>query len=376
VRLPDNNKVLVDFILLVEDSRKKGVKKRRKALVMSRRKIELALPGKAILEFSTSLRGAKLQEEKTKRARELKKHTVMQLSKLLRIAGLEVPKHLLMGYETVDEAIQKDNTKGPRGAPGTIQGDASQAWTGEDPNNDRKFCPHRYKANQEAFVRSIDWNVVDKMHKEAVADMEADIATENLYSKKNNIVRRRKLIADIMSNIKVNRTQKKNRTMKRMTASMGTDSEKESESDDTTTTSTEERQAMEERKQRIQQKKTKAMLDELVAMRRISLLMEDNFDELELEELGSMWWNRLQLILTEPRPYNTSATAIYKRVQKRAGDNGFSFTLHEDSSVSMTVPLDFRDEEFLNEVLRNKSDFQDFIGDGTDGLFYDGAVPF
>eukprot|EP00527_Entomoneis_sp_CCMP2396_P007680 CAMPEP_0198142500 /NCGR_PEP_ID=MMETSP1443-20131203/5272_1 /TAXON_ID=186043 /ORGANISM="Entomoneis sp., Strain CCMP2396" /LENGTH=250 /DNA_ID=CAMNT_0043805521 /DNA_START=624 /DNA_END=1376 /DNA_ORIENTATION=- len=241
---------------------------------------------------------------------ELQRFATNQLVGLLKVAGLDVPSNIIL--PPLEGGKKNKDSSG---------GASSDAQTEEEK---QKFSRRNHEANKRAFVNNINWQKVDEMYKEALVDMEADIYTTDLYD--NNPHARRKLIAHILSKIRI-------------------------------------------------QREGLSMLEELIAIRRMTLLFEDNFEDLELEDYGSLWWGRAKLILTKARPYNTSPTALYKRVKKRAGDNGFSFTLHADKTVTLTIPSDFRDDELLNELKRNIYDFHELIGDGMEAIFYDGTVP-
>ena len=174
-----------------------------------------------------------------------------------------------------------------------------------------------YEQNRDRFTGSIDWTKVDKLYQEAVADMHADLATDGLI--RNNPDRRRKLVAEMLARVRL--------------------------------------------------QEEISVVEQLIAFRRMSLLLEANFDELRLEEFGS-FWDKMILVLTPARQYNVSGSALHKRRQ-RHGDNGFSFTLHPDYSVTVQVPIDFQDEEFIRELDRNLWDFYDVVGDGMDDIMKD-----
>jgi hypothetical protein len=99
-------------------------------------------------------------------------------------------------------------------------------------------------------------------------------------------------------------------------------------------------------------------LERLVAYRRFLRLLDENFDELHLEDSGK-YWEELTLIITEARPYNTSSSAIRKRRQRNQ-ETGYSFTIHHDNSVSVRIPVDFQDDELIQELQRNVGDFYEW----------------
>jgi hypothetical protein len=121
-----------------------------------------------------------------------------------------------------------------------------------------------------------------------------------------------------------------------------------------------------------------SFVEQLVAFRRLTILLDNNFDKLQMEEFGNMWESS-RIILSGPRPHNTSRTAFYKRKSGKSKGSkrvdaammttGYSFTLHPDLSVSITIPSDFYDDELIDELDTNVWDFYNFIGDGTEDFF-------
>jgi hypothetical protein len=79
-------------------------------------------------------------------------------------------------------------------------------------------------------------------------------------------------------------------------------------------------------------------------------------------------WENMVLVLTPSREYNVSSSARYRR-HRRSLDSEFAFTLHPDYSVTIHVPIDFQDDELLQELDRNLWDFYNLVGDGLEGLY-------
>ena len=101
------------------------------------------------------------------------------------------------------------------------------------------------------------------------------------------------------------------------------------------------------------------------------------------ETSSTSLWERCCIILAAPRNYNTSPSALHKRGQKRQKksvdnnngvtddcDDGFAFTLHRDNSVTIQIPIDFRDEELIQQLKRNVNDFYAMTyTNSVDGIF-------
>jgi hypothetical protein len=174
-----------------------------------------------------------------------------------------------------------------------------------------------YHKSRERFASSIDWKKYNQLYQQAVVDMNADFATEGLVA--NHAGRRRSMIAGVLSKLRL--------------------------------------------------KEETTMVEQLVAIRRLSLLFDEHFETLHMEEFGRLWEN-CHLVLTPTRPYNTSSSALHKRRLQR-GDTGFSFTLHPDFSVTIEIPIDFRDDELIVELERNLWDIYELreADDGFESVF-------
>ena len=114
-------------------------------------------------------------------------------------------------------------------------------------------------------------------------------------------------------------------------------------------------------------------LERLVAYRRLLRFLDESFDELRLEDSGRYWEEQMTLMVAEPRPYNISSSALRKKRKKNQNfETGYSFTIHHDNKVTVTIPVDFENDELLQELLRNMVDFMQMQtqGTGLDGDYY------
>ena len=82
----------------------------------------------------------------------------------------------------------------------------------------------------------------------------------------------------------------------------------------------------------------------------------------------------MKIIISASRPYNISATAMRKRRQKQL-ETGYRFTIHLDNTVTVQIPVDFRDTELIEELHRNVGDFyvwtQQGIFDGIESILFE-----
>lgn len=321
-RYPDNRIVEIDFVLqLEEDSNNNkiplGIRKKKKLAAASgvhssRRKVELLLPPARLCDE------AALTNNKNARSRQLLDHHAMQeIVKLLKVAGLAIPAAVQDSNDNSDQAAALQDA---------WEQDLGVGEYNESPETEDMSRPHfnyksrpqttHYERSRQRFTANINWKRYDELYREAVVDMNADIATHGFIGDNRNA--RRNMIANIVANVRVQDT-------------------------------------------------SIDVLEQLTAARRLSLLLDDKFDDLHMEDYGNMWENMV-LVLTPSRDYNVSSSARHRR-RLRSQHSDFVFTLHPDYSVTIHVPIDFRDDELIQELDRNMWDFYNLVGDGMEGLY-------
>ncbi|CAB9529412.1 expressed unknown protein [Seminavis robusta] len=317
----------VDFCVMMEE-RVRG----KKEEILCRRTVELSLPRKQVLEAivmaptTTTTRN----NNKDKARHAFQGHVESQLIKLLHVAGLTAP-----------------NSK-PYQEQTTLEEDIQHAWSkavqeGEDPSSHishakiRFARQQKYERNRDEFVSKIDWNRYEEIYKETVRDVHADMATDGLI--RDDPQRRMAHIAEILSKVRVAEEEEK---------------EQQPTNDDDKVEGVDP-------------------IMQLVAIRRLSLLLDEHFDDLQLENLGRMWESTV-ITLMPARSFNTAATALYKRRKRQTkGDvmanDGFAIALHHDNSVTIHIPVDFRDEELLSHLRRHVKDYASLMSLGLDDFF-------
>jgi hypothetical protein len=224
-----------------------------------------------------------------------------ELAKLLQVAGLPIPNDIDLSFR--DD--QWDDLFGSTDSTTNHRAFGRRFETDERPKS-------RYEESREQFVASFDRKKFKEMYKEALQDLEAYLLTSGSIKKQPKL--RQDMITRIIQRVRIDRN-----------ADIGS-------------------------------------LDQLVTLRRLSLILEDNFEELHFEDYGKMW-EGMTLILTGPRDYGTSDTALHRR-RKRGQESGFLFTYGADNRVTITVPIDFRDQELLKELDRNLWDWANLVDDG------------
>jgi hypothetical protein len=308
----ENRMVEIDFVLQLEEGKAEpmGLKKKKKdanSVHSSRRKVELMLP---------SLRLCNEAVQNPRSRQQLDGHNMQEIVKLLKVAGLPIPSSAEFNDSDQAAALQAA-WEDDLGVGEYDETDAESRAGTERPHFDyRRPQTTHYERSRQRFTANINWKRYDELYREAVVDMNADIATEGLV--RDNQKLRRKMIANIVANVRV-------------------------------------------------QDDSIDVLEQLTAARRLSLLLDEHFDHLHLEDFGNMWENMV-LVLTPSREYNVSSSARYRR-HRRSLDSEFAFTLHPDYSVTIHVPIDFQDDELLQELDRNLWDFYNLVGDGLEGLY-------
>ena len=174
-----------------------------------------------------------------------------------------------------------------------------------------------WERSREKFLSRLNWEKFDKMYQDALDDMEATLMTRNLIRDSPKL--RKQLLAKILSNIQFT--------------------------------------------------KEVMPLERLVAYRRLLRLLDDHFDYLYLEEFGK-YWEELSVVVTGARSYNTSSSAMRKRRQRNL-ETGYSFTIHHDNSVTVNIPVDFQNDELIQELYRNLADFYEWTEreNGIESIF-------
>jgi hypothetical protein len=243
------------------------------------------------------------------------RHVQRQVVKLLRMADLPVPSLYNNNNMEEDEADQDYYDEiNPK------DNDITEGWMAGQVIRQSRRRKTAWERSRQQFVSSINWKTFDKVYDEAMADAQAHVMTQNVI--RDNPKLRHALLAKILSHIQFTRDV--------------------------------------------------LPLERLVAYRRLLRLLEDHFDYLQLEAFGK-YWEELRLVVTQARPYNTSSSAMRKRRQKNL-ETGYRFTIHHDNSVTVSIPVDFQNDELIQELYRNVGDFCEWTQQetGMESIFVDG----
>jgi Domain of unknown function (DUF4460) len=278
-------------------------RKRKPLENITRRKVELVIPPVSLRDTIVQSKGA----DRQKSIQRLQIAVQHQLGKVLQIAGLPVP-------QGIEATVEQENFFDDYLENEVLGGHA--APMGRRFANERRPRTKR-QASRERFMSSLDPERVDKMYTEALKDLEAHIATSGFV--KNNAKLRQDLVNKIIAKVRIDNDA-----------------------------------AIE-------------VMDQLITLRRLSLIMEDNFEKLHMEVFGRMW-EEMTIILTNPRDFGTSGSALNKR-RKRGEESGFRFTYCSDNRVTIHIPLDFSDKELLAELDQHLWDWFNMVEESWVDLF-------
>mmetsp|Transcript_33192 Transcript_33192/g.37704 ORF Transcript_33192/g.37704 Transcript_33192/m.37704 type:complete len:407 (-) Transcript_33192:138-1358(-) len=250
----------------------------------------------------------------------VKNHVTRQFLRLLRISDLPIPTSLSLYAEENGNDNEEYNDYNI----------GKKSWAHDIDNNTHDYPKQRQKrkmtaweASRERFWerhnRNFDFKKFNQVYREALHDAENHLHTRNWI--RDNPRLRRKLLANVLSNVKF--------------------------------------------------KEIISPLERLVAYRRLLQFLDENFDDLLLEDMGKYYEEKFSILVSEPRSFNLSSSALRKRRKKKQIlETGFCFTIHHNNRVTLSIPADFENNELKDELLQNMSDFMQTQGSGLDGDYY------
>jgi hypothetical protein len=223
----------------------------------------------------------------------------LPISKVSQYVQRQVVKLLRMADLPIPSLADLEDQEDDERDPNNI----SEEWMAGQVVRQARRSKTAWERSRERFFSRMNWKKFDALYQEALEDMQANVITHNMI--RNNPKLRNQLLARVLSNIQFT--------------------------------------------------KEVQPLERLVAYRRLLRMFDEHFDYLHLEEFGK-YWEELSLVVTEARPYNISSSALRKRRQRNL-ETGYSFTIHHDNSVTVRIPVDFQNDELIQELYRNVGDF-------------------
>ena len=346
----------------------------------SRRRVELQLPPSPS-ELSSIM--VAMQQRRPRRSPEsiIERHVRRQLVKLLQIADLPVPPKSSYGDDDGDEEEEDlDHDFIDDAYFGAFYGDSDRDGDGDgvdtglhhhhnrrreggsrsrygrdgEPRRRSRRLMTKRDVSRKKFWNSINWKRFDQLYEDALQDAYADIMTKNMV--RDNPKARQKLLAKILSKVqfKHGNISKSNKDG---------DNDDDDDNDDNDDNDDKDNSGSSHNSMGGNNmidgdgNSTVLPLERLVAYRRLLRIFDEHFDELQLEDLGRFWEELVTaIVVTNARPYNTSTSALRKR-RRRQLETGYAFTVHHDDTVTIQVPIDFTDDELVQELRRNVRDF-------------------
>lgn len=322
----------------------------REAPVSTRRSVDLTFTMEERNDIRNFGNGGGSSKKSTEVALALKIRAMMEISKLLRVAGLKVPTDLGDELEGLLTDYKNNDSNEQNFREGLLFDELTQADT--DPRG-RTFTSNHtrasssqpqtpYEKSRQRFLKKFraDAPKLRKMYDDAIEDNKRDIATRGYIQMSEE--RKQRMVSEIISRIRVHE----------VVVPPGIDDFDEDEFDDGLTT-----------------------IGQLIAIRRMSLLFNDNFESLKMEDMGRLWENTC-IVLTQQRHDQQDddfGKPFSRRMRLKKGkESGFKFSYHSDGGrCTVYIPVDFTDEEVLGELERHLSDFYDLCvaGDGFEDFF-------
>lgn len=306
-RLDLKKKYLIEFLVSTDDG--KGVVKRPKDVpISSRRSVELLFSDKDISAVNTVDNDGKYS---VSAALALRVKAMREISKLLRVAGLQIPKDLESQIEAQSIETQTESM--------SIREQLLHEELNLQSNQFGRNFGHgtrpksQYELSREKYMRSTDFKKYNEMYDEALKDMEKDLATEGLMSMSEE--RMQRFVAEVISRVRVHESHIHEPSLD--------------------------------------------VLQQLIAIRRLSLLLSDNFETLEMEDMGRLWESIYIVLIPERKAKEIKTGLPYSRLKrlKKGKESGYKFAYNADDSVTAFVPIDFLDDELIKEFKTHLSDF-------------------
>jgi hypothetical protein len=240
------------------------------------------------------------EQESYRVAMQLRQHATAEFVRLLTISGMEVPRSsaldgMMHGGDKSSRVSSKakeesqwtlsdhflheiginpmEDVVDPSSSPSQKQGTTS-AFFGrmQQPRQHSPSYSTKMQQQRQAFMSKIPWEKFRTNYDQAFLDAQADCTTSNLKLFNPKTVegreRRERLVSQICSNVRILRVTE-------------TDDVDSSEFDDDIPEGLD-------------------VVQQLIAIRRLNLILYDNFDYLQMERMGRMWEN-LGIVLLPPR---------------------------------------------------------------------------
>ena len=325
-----DDKYIIEFMVPSSSSSSLSTSTSTKTSTSTRRSVELSFTKKERDDVQSihPISG----KYSIKAANRLKIKGQDEIVKLLKVAGLVVPKDYYDerrrntfrsiesdDYDTEESAfvrdqldIEDENMNHPY----------YHSQRRNQQHQQRSLTP--YEQSRQTFIKEkMNYKKYTKLYSEALEDAKRNAVTTGLIH--NNEGRRRRMVSDLMSRIRIYDNEN---TITKKT--------KENKYDDANNNGLD-------------------IAQQLIAIRRITLLFNENFELLRLEQMGRVW-EHLVIVLMPSRLNNNDN-------RKSKIESGFKFSFHDGTRLTAYIPIDFLDYELLNEMSRHLEDLNELMLD-------------
>mmetsp|Transcript_23825 Transcript_23825/g.35576 ORF Transcript_23825/g.35576 Transcript_23825/m.35576 type:complete len:561 (-) Transcript_23825:344-2026(-) len=291
-----------------------------------------------------------------KYAEALKNWTTQELCKLLRVAGLALPSSLsdLDKNEEEEKGEREDDEFDIQNLlreeldidldDDNMGNTTNQRFADMRHPRDRKKTQR--ELSREKFMKTIDWKAFRLAYDKVYEDAQADWLTKGYISK--NPQRKREFVSNVISRVRILDT----------TTSSAVDATAAVKENTTKHSNIAKKEDTLEEEENRKEELGLDSVHQLIAIRRLSLILYDYFDELEMEQMGRLW-EQTTLVLTPERQLlkeieeegSLEKSAIGRKKKKKLSkESGFKFALQSNDDVTIYVPIDFQDDEFVEEL--------------------------
>ena len=306
----------------------------------------------------------------------LRKRTAKEIVRLLKVAGASVPEDVLGSLLDDADEVGGDHGSASYGHEDYLVDELDLGGLGVDNFLRRgrfrgasgaggsRRPRTQYEKSRQEFVKSVDWAELRRRSEEALRDAEADVATSRIMKRDER--RKEQMISNVLARVTVDANPVRESNSKNL--------------DDTSS----ETSIVKDK--RTDEEKGLDTINQLIALRRLSLLLADNYDELQMNDMSKLWDNT-HIVLTPSRDFDdgtpardeagntiVQSSAAYGIPRRRnpliaSKESGFKFTYGSDGGITVYVPVDFTDEELTLQLTSNVWDVYNLCGDGVEDLY-------
>jgi len=319
---------VIEFLIQSgNDDGKRAVKRPKDQPVATRRSVELFFSKEDCRNVQTV--DARTGKYSLSAAKALRLKTFSELAKLLRVAKIPLSTEYSSMMKEFSSEIESNRYEKELFNELDLGQPSQGGFAGRDFQYTGK-PKTEFQKSKEKYMASIDWDKHNKLYRKLLKDAEKDLATDGLMTM--SVERQQRFVADVISKIRV--------FDKSLDGTSDEESDESNSNEESSVSSID-------------------TLQQLIAVRRLSLLFTDHFEELYMEEYGAVW-ERLVIVFTSGKSEAARKTGLpFSRIKRlRVGrESGFKFLFHADDRLTVFVPIEFDDDELIRELKWHLEDF-------------------